>query len=92
VKRHCGAKPGSLLKTEIPLCTGFWDVHCPGYLEEADSVAHCCVSGHIVHQKQNQLASNTREFFGDNILAKIASVPGWKNGLMATRGRHAAGH
>lgn len=53
---------------------------------------HRDVSGHIVHQKQNRLASNIREFFGENILAEIASVPGWKAGLMATRERHAAAH
>jgi hypothetical protein len=35
-----GTKPGSLLRTEIPLRTGTWDLTQPGYLE-ADSVAHC---------------------------------------------------
>jgi hypothetical protein len=35
-----GTKPGSLLKTEIPIRTGTWDLTRPGYLE-ADSVAHC---------------------------------------------------
>lgn len=53
---------------------------------------HRGVSGHIVHQSRNRLASSIREFFGDNILAEIASVPGWKNGLMATREKHAAAH
>jgi len=37
---RCGTKPGSLLKTEIPIRTGTWDLTRPGYLE-ADSVAHC---------------------------------------------------
>jgi hypothetical protein len=37
---RCGTKPGSLLKTEIPIRTGTWDLTKPGYLE-ADSVAHC---------------------------------------------------
>ena len=37
---RCGTKPGSLLKTEIPIRTGSWDLTKPGYLE-ADSVAHC---------------------------------------------------
>jgi len=37
---RCGIKPGSLLKTEIPIRTGTWDLTQPGYLE-ADSVAHC---------------------------------------------------
>ena len=37
---RCGTKPGSLLKTEIPIRTGTWDLTQPGYLE-ADSVAHC---------------------------------------------------
>ncbi len=36
----CGTKPGSLLKTEIPIRTGTWDLSQPGYLE-ADTVAHC---------------------------------------------------
>lgn len=37
---RCGTKPGSLLKTEIPIRTGSWDLTQPGYVE-ADSVAHC---------------------------------------------------
>jgi hypothetical protein len=42
-KGRCGTKPGSLLKTEIPIRTGTWDLTQPGYLE-ADSVAHCGAS------------------------------------------------
>ena len=37
---RCGTKPGSLLKIEIPIRTGSWDLSQPGYVE-ADSVAHC---------------------------------------------------
>ena len=37
---RCGTKPGNLLRTEIPIRTGTWDLTQPGYLE-ADSVAHC---------------------------------------------------
>ena len=37
---RCGTKPGNLLRTEIPIRTGTWDLSKPGYLE-ADSVAHC---------------------------------------------------
>src|SRR5437588_6641259 len=37
---RCGTKPGSLLRSEIPIRTGTWDLNRPGYLE-ADSVAHC---------------------------------------------------
>ena len=40
---RCGTKPGSLLKTEIPIRTGTWDLTRPGYLE-ADTVAHCGAS------------------------------------------------
>jgi hypothetical protein len=40
---RCGTKPGSLLKTEIPIRTGSWDLTQPGYVE-ADSVAHCGAS------------------------------------------------
>jgi hypothetical protein len=40
---RCGTKPGSLLRTEIPIRTGTWDLARPGYLE-ADSVAHCGAS------------------------------------------------
>src|SRR6185295_3974184 len=40
---RCGTKPGSMLKTEIPIRTGTWDLTRPGYLE-ADSVAHCGAS------------------------------------------------
>jgi hypothetical protein len=39
-KRPCGTKPGSLLRSEIPIRTGTWDLTKVGYLE-ADSVAHC---------------------------------------------------
>jgi hypothetical protein len=37
---RCGTKPGSLLRSEIPIRTGTWDLSRPGFLE-ADSVAHC---------------------------------------------------
>ena len=40
---RCGTKPGNLLKTEIPIRTGTWDLTQPGYLE-ADSGAHCGTS------------------------------------------------
>ena len=40
LRGRCGTKPGGLLKTQIPIRTGTWDVTRPGYLE-ADSVAHC---------------------------------------------------
>lgn len=39
-KGRCGTKPGTLLRTQIPIRTDFWDVTGPGYLE-ADTVAHC---------------------------------------------------
>jgi hypothetical protein len=39
-KGRCGTKPGSLLRSEIPIRTGTWDLTRPGFLE-ADSVAHC---------------------------------------------------
>ncbi|WP_231363752.1 hypothetical protein [Verrucomicrobium sp. 3C] len=39
-KRLCGTKPGSLLKTQIPVRTDHWDATEPGYLE-ADTVVHC---------------------------------------------------
>jgi hypothetical protein len=38
-----GTKPGSLLRSEIPIRTGTWDLSQVGYLE-ADSVAHCGAS------------------------------------------------
>lgn len=38
-----GTKPGSLLRSEIPIRTGTWDLSRVGYLE-ADSVAHCGAS------------------------------------------------
>ncbi len=43
LRGRCGTKPGRLLKTEIPIRTGTWDVTRPGYLE-ADRVAHCGAS------------------------------------------------
>jgi hypothetical protein len=38
-----GTKPGSLLRTEIPIRTDNWDIKRPGFLE-ADTVAHCGAS------------------------------------------------
>ena len=40
---RAGTKPGSLLRSEIPIRTGTWDLTQPGFLE-ADSVAHCGTS------------------------------------------------
>ena len=36
----CGTKPGSLLRTQVPIPGAVWDEHRLGFLE-ADSVAHC---------------------------------------------------
>lgn len=43
-------KPGSILKTHIPILTGQWDETRPGYLE-SDTVAHCggVISGSYIH-------------------------------------------
>jgi len=35
-----GTRPGTLLKSQIPIRTDFWDVTQPGFME-ADTVAHC---------------------------------------------------
>jgi hypothetical protein len=40
VRGLSGTKPGSLLRTEIPIRTDNWDIERPGFLE-ADTVAHC---------------------------------------------------
>jgi hypothetical protein len=37
---RCGTRPGTLLRTQIPVRTEHWDVAGPGWLE-ADTVAHC---------------------------------------------------
>jgi hypothetical protein len=37
---RCGTRPGTLLRTQIPIRTEHWDVAEPGWLE-ADTVAHC---------------------------------------------------
>ena len=42
-KKLCGTKPGSLLKTHIPIKTNQWDETQPGFVE-ADTVAHCGTS------------------------------------------------
>ena len=39
-KGFCSTRPGSLLKSHIPIKTDTWDVSIPGFLE-ADTVAHC---------------------------------------------------
>ncbi len=38
-------KPGSILRTQIPLRVNFWDANRPGFVE-ADTVAHCGSSAH----------------------------------------------
>lgn len=40
IKGRSGTKPGSLLRTHIPVRSGPWDVCKPGFLE-MDTVAHC---------------------------------------------------
>jgi len=40
VRGLCGTKPGSLLRTQIPIQGAVWDQRRVGFLE-ADSVAHC---------------------------------------------------
>jgi hypothetical protein len=37
---RCGTRPGTLLRSQIPIRTEHWDVNGPGFLE-ADTVAHC---------------------------------------------------
>lgn len=37
---RCGTRPGTLIRTQIPIRAEAWNVNQPGYLE-ADSVAHC---------------------------------------------------
>ena len=37
---RCGTRPGTLLRSQIPIRTEHWEVDGPGYLE-ADTVAHC---------------------------------------------------
>ena len=39
-RRKGGTKPGSLLKTQIPIQGAVWDIAEPGFME-ADTVAHC---------------------------------------------------
>lgn len=42
-KGRSGTKPGSILKTQIPILTEQWDASMPGFVE-ADTVAHCGTS------------------------------------------------
>ena len=37
---RCGTRPGTLLRSQIPIRTEHWDVSSPGFVE-ADTVAHC---------------------------------------------------
>lgn len=37
---RCGTRPGTLLRSQIPIRTEHWDVSGPGFVE-ADTVAHC---------------------------------------------------
>ena len=37
---RCGTRPGTLLRSQIPVRTEHWDVSVPGFIE-ADTVAHC---------------------------------------------------
>jgi len=49
-KGRCATRPGTLLKTQIPIRTNHWDVTKPGFFE-ADTVAHCgnSLSGDFVY-------------------------------------------
>ena len=40
---RCGTRPGTLLRSQIPVRTEHWDVSSPGFME-ADTVAHCAES------------------------------------------------
>src|SRR2546426_6644457 len=37
---RCGTRPGTLLRSQIPIRTDHWDVNGPGFIED-DTVAHC---------------------------------------------------
>lgn len=37
---RCGTRPGTLLRSQIPIRTEHWEVSGPGFIE-ADTVAHC---------------------------------------------------
>lgn len=37
---RCGTRPGTLLRSQIPIRTDHWEVQGPGFIE-ADTVAHC---------------------------------------------------
>lgn len=37
---RCGTRPGTLLRSQIPIRTEHWEVNGPGFIE-ADTVAHC---------------------------------------------------
>jgi hypothetical protein len=39
-RSRCGTRPGTLLRTQIPIRTEHWEVNGPGWLE-SDTVAHC---------------------------------------------------
>lgn len=47
---RCGTRPGTLLRSQIPIRTEHWDVQGPGYIE-ADTVAHCgeSMAGEFCH-------------------------------------------
>ena len=49
-KRFSTTKPGTILKTQIPIRTNHWDITKPGYME-ADTVAHCggSIDGDYAH-------------------------------------------
>lgn len=49
-KGRCATRPGTMLKTQIPIRTNHWDVSKPGFFE-ADTVAHCgnSLSGDFAH-------------------------------------------
>ena len=50
----------------------------------------CGMSNIKANERKQRLAADLREFFGVNILTEIASIPGWRNNLNATRERHAS--
>jgi len=79
---RCGTKPGSLLKTHIPIRTDNWDITVPGYLE-ADTVAHCGTSlGRRLHLERH---------LHRHLQRLDLAARGMEQGRGGHRGRHARG-
>ena len=70
---RCGTRPGTLLRSQIPVRTEHWDVSSSGFME-ADTVAHC--------------AESMQESFAGASLSPISTRSGPRAGRCTVRSQY----